>query len=77
MAQQHAFEGLSPRESEVLALVAEGLTNQMIASRLAISINTVKEHVSTLLEKLAVGNRAAAAAWYSQRAMRIEGGKDA
>lgn len=76
MAQQHTFEGLSPREGEVLALVAEGLTNQMIALQLAISANTVKEHVSTVLQKLAVGNRAAAAAWYSNQARDATGRQD-
>ena len=67
MAQQ-GMEGLSPREREVLALVAEGLTNQLIARRLGISVDTAKEHVSTILEKLNVGNRAAAAVWHSQHA---------
>jgi len=44
--------GISNREYEVLQLIAEGLSNQEIASRLFISQSTVKTHVSNLLSKL-------------------------
>ena len=44
--------GVSPREYEVLRLVADGLSNQQIANRLYISESTVKTHVSNLLVKL-------------------------
>lgn len=49
--------GLSKRELEVLQLMAEGLSNQEIAGRLFLSINTVKTHSSRLFEKLDVERR--------------------
>lgn len=55
-------EPLSQREQEVLELVAEGLTNQQIASRLVISIRTVKKHVENIHGKLGVQNRTQAVA---------------
>jgi DNA-binding NarL/FixJ family response regulator len=54
---------LSPRENQVLRLVAMGLSNQEIADSLEISIETVKEHVQNLLRKLALGDRTQAAVW--------------
>ena len=53
---------LTPRELEVLALLAEGLTNREIAERLVISDKTASVHVSHILGKLSAPNRAAAAA---------------
>ena len=55
---------LSVRESEVLRLLAEGLTDREIAGALAISPRTVESHVSSLLRKLGVRNRAEAAQRY-------------
>jgi DNA-binding CsgD family transcriptional regulator len=49
--------GLSKRELEVLELMAAGLSNQDIASRLFVSVNTVKTHSSRLFEKLDVKSR--------------------
>ena len=54
--------GLTARENEVLALVAEGLGNQEIADRLHLSLHTVKRHVANLLTKLDLPSRTAAAA---------------
>jgi pimeloyl-ACP methyl ester carboxylesterase/DNA-binding CsgD family transcriptional regulator len=54
--------GLTPREKEVLALVAKGLTNRQIASELFISVKTAGAHVSNILTKLGVARRAQAAA---------------
>jgi two-component system nitrate/nitrite response regulator NarP len=56
--------GLTPRERELLAALAGGLTNQQMASQLDISLNTVKFHLKNLYDKLAVGNRAQAVAFY-------------
>jgi DNA-binding NarL/FixJ family response regulator len=48
---------MTEREHQVLALLADGRNNREIAEALFISQNTVKSHVSNLLEKLGVGNR--------------------
>jgi LuxR family maltose regulon positive regulatory protein len=53
---------LSPREREVLELLADGLTNRQIAERLVLSEHTVHRHVANILRKLRVPTRAAAAA---------------
>lgn len=55
--------GVSPRESKVLRLLAEGLTNRQISERLSISEHTVHRHVTSILRKLDVPSRAAAAAY--------------
>lgn len=52
--------GISKREWEVLNLMSEGLSNQEIADRLFVSLNTVKTHSSRLFEKLDVKRRTAA-----------------
>jgi NarL family two-component system response regulator LiaR len=49
--------GITPREHEILGLIAEGLSNREIGARLFISENTVKTHSSRLFEKLGVGRR--------------------
>ncbi len=49
--------GLSSRELEVLQLMAEGLSNQEIAGRLFLSLNTIKTHASNIFEKLDVRRR--------------------
>jgi DNA-binding NarL/FixJ family response regulator len=54
--------GLTPREAEVLALVARGLTNREVAATLVISEKTAGIHVSHILQKLDVPNRREAAA---------------
>jgi DNA-binding CsgD family transcriptional regulator len=61
------FSELTPRETEVLELLAQGMSNDEIAGRLVLSTGTVKSHVKHVLRKLGVGNRAAAAARYCRR----------
>ena len=53
-------EGLTAREREVLALLAEGLANKAIAARLGVSEHTAKFHVNAILAKLGAGSRAEA-----------------
>jgi DNA-binding NarL/FixJ family response regulator len=56
-----ARDPLTPREHEVLRLVARGLSNRLIARELALSEKTVKAHVSAVLAKLGVADRTQAA----------------
>jgi len=60
-ATQAAPAGLTAREQEVLALLAEGLPNREISRRLVISERTVHHHVSAVLSKIGVSSRAEAA----------------
>lgn len=60
-------EALTAREQQVLALVAEGLTNRQIAERLFISTKTASVHVSAILRKLAVTTRTEAALLAARR----------
>ncbi len=56
-APRGGVENLTPRELEVLELVAEGLSNKLIAARLDISEHTAKFHVTTIMAKLGVQSR--------------------
>jgi ATP/maltotriose-dependent transcriptional regulator MalT len=60
-AARHAGAGLSPRELEVMRLVAEGLTNRQIAEQLVLSTRTVDMHVRNILTKLRCRTRTEAA----------------
>jgi DNA-binding CsgD family transcriptional regulator len=64
-ADGHAL--LTPRELEVLATLAEGMTNKAIARRLPISLHTVKFHVESLFRKLGARTRTEAVAKASER----------
>ena len=55
--------GLSAREAEVLALITQGLSNQEIAERTYLSINSVKTYIRTAYRKIGVTRRAQAVAW--------------
>jgi DNA-binding CsgD family transcriptional regulator len=57
---------LSPREAEVAALVAQGLTNRAIARTLIISERTAQNHVQHILTKLSLATRREVAAWYRE-----------
>jgi DNA-binding NarL/FixJ family response regulator len=54
---------LTPREVDVLRLVAQGLTNPDIARQLVLSEHTVHRHLANILRKLSLSSRTAAAAW--------------
>ncbi|GHJ60093.1 DNA-binding response regulator [Nocardioides sp. OK12] len=57
------FPGLSTRESEVLALICEGLSNQEVADRLFVSVNSVKTYIRQVYGKTGVTRRTQAVAW--------------
>jgi len=57
VVQRSADEVLTPRESEVLALLAEGLSNKEIAAKLEISEHTAKFHVNSILQKMGAQKR--------------------
>jgi two-component system nitrate/nitrite response regulator NarL len=57
------YHTLTPREHEILSLVAQGQTNRQIAEALVIAENTVKNHIKNLLEKLSLDNRVQLAAF--------------
>jgi DNA-binding NarL/FixJ family response regulator len=56
-------QGLTAREAEVLALITQGLSNQEIADRSYLSINSVKTYIRTAYRKIGVTRRAQAVAW--------------
>ena len=62
-ASGEAATVLTPRERDVLKLVAQGLSNSDIARRLVLSEHTVHRHLANILRKLDLSSRAAAAAW--------------
>jgi DNA-binding CsgD family transcriptional regulator len=62
-AQPGMQTALTPRELDVLRLVAQGLSNPDIAQRLYLSQHTVHRHVANILRKLGLTSRSAAAAW--------------
>ena len=68
--EQSAFSQLTEQEMRVLGLVAEGKTNREIAQQLFLGEGTVRNYVSSLLSKLALTNRAEAAAYAVQHNIR-------
>jgi DNA-binding NarL/FixJ family response regulator len=56
-------EGLTAREAEVIALITEGLSNQEIAERASLSINSVKSYIRTSYRKMGVTSRTNAVLW--------------
>jgi DNA-binding NarL/FixJ family response regulator len=59
----YSAEGLTKRELEILRLVAEGLSNAQLASRLWVTEQTIKFHLSNIYRKLNVANRTGASRW--------------
>jgi DNA-binding NarL/FixJ family response regulator len=55
--------GLTPREAEVLGLLASGRTNREIAAELVISVHTVERHLATIYRKIGARNRTDATAF--------------
>ncbi len=69
LAEPHKGQegGLSQQEQRILSLIAEGKTNREIAAEMFLSEKTVKNYVSSILEKLNLSRRAEAAAYYVRR----------
>jgi ATP/maltotriose-dependent transcriptional regulator MalT len=66
MGEGRAIDGLAPRERQVLALVARGLSNAQVADRIGVASATVKKHLENIYEKLGVSSRTAAALAYQR-----------
>jgi len=66
-AEAESEIALTPREGEVLALLAEGASNKAIAQRLGISVHTAKFHVASLIDKLDAVGRTDAVAHAARR----------
>ncbi len=64
--------GLTVREAEVLALICAGLSNQEIAERTYLSINSVKTYIRTAYRKIGASSRSQAVAWAMQHGFRPE-----
>jgi DNA-binding NarL/FixJ family response regulator len=72
LAARHASPSevdLTPRESEVLVLVRQGLANKQIARRLGISERTVKAHLTSVFASIGVADRTQAALWAERRGL--------
>jgi DNA-binding NarL/FixJ family response regulator len=67
-----ALRELTPRELEVLRVLADGLTNRQIAQRLVLSEHTVHRHVTNILRKLGLPSRTAAVAHALQAGLLAE-----
>ena len=64
--------GLSPREAEVLALITSGLSNQEIADRAYLSINSVKTYIRAAYRKIGVDRRTQAVIWGMHNGFRVD-----
>jgi len=64
--------GLSERESEIIALITQGLTNDQIADRAYLSMNTVKSYIRTAYRKMGVRSRSQAVLWGIDHGFRTD-----
>jgi NarL family two-component system response regulator LiaR len=63
---------LSPRESEILSFIAQGYSNEEIAAKIFLSINTVKTYIRTAYRKIGATTRAQAVRWASQHGFDLD-----
>jgi DNA-binding CsgD family transcriptional regulator len=61
---ENTFDGLSPRELQVLEMTSHGFTNLEMAGRLDVTVHAVKFHLASIYRKLGVANRTEAAVVY-------------
>ena len=69
-AAKRAFGGLTQREREVAALIAQGKSNREIADVLVVNYRTIEAHVSNILSKLGLTSRAQIAVWATEKGLR-------
>jgi DNA-binding NarL/FixJ family response regulator len=74
--QSTTAEQLTSRELEVLRLAATGISNPQIAARLQISVNTVKAHIKSILDKLNLENRTQLAAYATRKGLITQEGNN-
>jgi DNA-binding NarL/FixJ family response regulator len=74
-AAKQAFGGLTERERQVAALVAQGKSNREIGDELVVSERTVEKHVENVLSKLSFTSRAQIAAWAVEKGLNHEEAK--
>ena len=73
-ATRAGIHALTPREREIMELLADGLPNKLIARRLQVALPTVKNHVHSILDKWDVRSRGEAAARYRRKVQETEAG---
>ncbi|MCA9971654.1 MAG: helix-turn-helix transcriptional regulator, partial [Anaerolineales bacterium] len=68
-ARKLAYDGLTRRERQIAALIAQGKSNPEIADELVIAVRTVKSHVTNILNKLNMSARTQIAAWAAEKGL--------
>ena len=66
---KEAFSGLTEREREVAALIAQGKSNREIADNLVVGVRTVEAHISNIFSKLGYTSRAQIASWATEKGL--------
>lgn len=72
-AEQGNEEGLTPRELEILTLIAEGASNREIGAKLFLAEKTIKNHITSIFQKLQTNDRTKAAVYAIQRGLITQG----